>query len=70
LQKHKHRVHSNRRPYHCPYCRKTFKTNIELKRHVHHHTGAKPYSCRYCSERFMWLVQLKTHLLKYHNEGT
>jgi len=48
LQLHKRFVHSNRRPYHSPYCRKLFKTNIELKRHVRIHTDAKPYSCRHC----------------------
>jgi len=31
--------------YHCPYCGKLFKRNIELKRHVRIHTNAKPY-CR------------------------
>jgi len=59
-----------KRPYHCPYCEKTFKTEGELKRHVRIHTGAKPYSCRHCSERFTQHIQLKSHLLKSHNEGT
>ena len=54
----------------CPYCGKLFKTEDELKRHVHIHTGAKLYSCRHCSERFTHCIQLKTHLLKSHNEGT
>ena len=67
---HKRHVHSNSRPYDCPYCGKLFKTNDELKSHVRIHTGAKPYSCRYCSECFTWLAQLKTHLLKSHSEGT
>jgi len=70
LQRHKHCVHSNRRPYHCSYCVRKFKTNVELKRHVRIHTGAKPYSCRHCSECFTTLYQLETHLLKSHNEGT
>jgi len=70
LQLHKRRLHSNRRPYGCPYCGKLFKTNTELKRHVRIHTGAKPYSCRHCSQRFTQLSQLKTLPLKSHNEGT
>ena len=61
---------SNRRPYHCPYCGKLFKTNIELKHHVRIHTYTKLYSCRHCSDCFRWLDQLKAHLLKSHNEGT
>jgi len=70
LQSHKRLVHSNRRPYHCPYCGKTFNTNGDLQSHVHIHTGAKPCSCRHCSERFTRLGQLTQHLLKSHNEGT
>jgi len=70
LQNHKRRLHSNIRPYHCPYCGKLFKTNIELKRHVRIHTDAKPYLCRHCSDCFRRLDQLKAHLLKSHNEGT
>jgi len=70
LQTHERHVHSNRRPYHCPYCGMLFKTEVDLKRHVCIHTGAKPYSCRHCSECFTWPVQLKAHLLKSHNEGT
>ena len=70
VQLHEWYVHSNRRPYDCPYCGMLFKTNAELKHHVRIHTGAKPYSCSHCSERFTSLVQLKTHLLKSHNEGT
>jgi len=70
LQSHKRRVHSNRKPHHCPYCGKLFNTNGNLTCHVRIHTGAKPYSCRHCSERFTWHHRLKTHLLKSHNEGT
>jgi len=70
LQTHKCRAHSNRRPYHCPYCAKTFKTNSDLKSHVRIHTGAKPYPCRHCSECFAMSAQLTAHLLKLHSEGT
>jgi len=68
LQQHKRTVHSNRRPYDCPYCGKLFKINRELKRHVRIHTGVKPFSCRHCSQRFSRRDQLKTHLLKSHKE--
>jgi len=68
--RHKHHIHSNRRPYQCPYCGMEFKTSAHLKSHVRVHTDANPYSCRHCSDRFRWLYQLKRHLLKSHNEGT
>jgi len=44
LQLHKRRVHSNRRSYHCPYCGKLFKTNIELKLHVRIHINGQSIS--------------------------
>jgi len=70
LQTHKHRVHSNRRPYHCPYCGKMFKTNSDLKSHVDIHTCVKPYSRSHCSDGFTRPDQLKHHLLTSHNAGT
>jgi len=70
LQRHKRRVHSNRRPYDCRYCGKLFKSSHDLKRHVRIHKGIKPYSCRHCSDCFARFEQLKGHLLKSHNEGT
>jgi len=70
LQTHKRHMHSNRRPYHCLFCGKMFKTNNGLKLHLRIHTDTKPYSCRHCSDRFMWYNQLKRHLLVSHNEGT
>jgi len=70
LQKHKLHVHSNSRPYHCPYCGKMFNTNSDLKRHVRIHTVAKPYSCRHCSECFAMSEQLTAHQLKSHSEGS
>jgi len=69
LRSHKRYVHSNIRPYHCPYCGKRFATTSLLNLHVLR-TRAKPYSCRHCSECFGRPDQLKTHLLKSHNEGT
>jgi len=62
LQRHKRFVHSNRRPYQCLSCGKTFVTNEELKRHERTH--AKPFVCSRCSKSFARREQLKTHLLK------
>jgi len=70
LHAHKRCVHSNRKPYYCPFCGMLFSTSDYLKCHVRVHTDAKRYSCRHCSDRFRWHHQLKRHLLKSHNEGT
>jgi len=64
LRLHNRRIHSSKRPHICPFCRKTFVTKEELRRHERIHTDTKPYSCNHCSERFTRLEQLKTHLLK------
>ena len=63
-------VHSNRRPYQCPYCGMMFKTNRKVQPHIRLHTGEKPHPCRHCSDCFMWSGQLKRHLLESHNQGT
>jgi len=70
LHNHERYVHSNERPYQCPFCGKQFKIIYELKPHVRIHTDAKPYSCGHCTERFRRFGQLKEHLLKSHDEGT
>jgi len=70
LCRHKRRLHSNVRPYHCPDCGLMFKTNLSLKQHHRIHTGSKPYSCKHCSDCFTWHYQLKEHLLKSHSKGT
>jgi len=71
LLKHKRRmIHSDRRPYHCPYCVRRFVTYSDLEFHVRCHTDVKPYACRHCSEYFSTYKQLKTHLLMSQNEGT
>jgi len=66
LRLHNRRIHSNRRPYQCPFCGKLFVTREELRRHERIHTDTKPYSCSHCSECFIRIEQLKTHLLKSH----
>jgi len=70
LEKHGDYVQSNSQPCCCPYCKKRFKTNFELKRHESIHNQAKPYSCKHCSDCFTWRTQLERHLQLAHSEGT
>ena len=58
LQTHKRHVHSDRKPYYCPYCGTLFKTAQNVKKHARVHRDAKPYSCRHCSESFRWRATL------------
>ena len=52
MRQHKRRIHSNRKPHHCPSCGKLFKLISDVKRHVRVHTGAKPSSYKHFSESF------------------
>ncbi|XP_059615080.1 serendipity locus protein delta [Phlebotomus argentipes] len=53
----------------CKFCRLTFKSLAELKRHKStEHTGDKPYMCRLCNKTFKLAQSLNGHLLRHENE--
>uniref|UniRef100_A0A8D8LRM1 Zinc finger protein 177 n=2 Tax=Cacopsylla melanoneura TaxID=428564 RepID=A0A8D8LRM1_9HEMI len=54
-----------RSPYSCQYCRKEFRSNADLTRHVRCHTGERPYNCDHCSKSFSQSAHLRRHLLTH-----
>ncbi|CAG2182224.1 unnamed protein product, partial [Oppiella nova] len=65
LKKHKTRVHSNAKPYHCcwPGCEAQYKTKDSLLRHQLIHTTRPQYECEFsgCHKSFMSLTKLQIH---------
>ena len=52
--------------YPCPECKKVFKQNSDLKRHVLVHNGQRPFPCNQCEKSFNQIgnlyIHIKTHL--------
>ncbi|NWW93579.1 ZBT8A protein, partial [Rhynochetos jubatus] len=53
----------------CPFCTRTVKRRIELKRHLRCHTGERPYPCKTCGRRFTRSEHLQNHLRNIHQEN-
>ena len=68
LDKRKEESQTDKRPYQCKFCDKSFKQQDKLKRHERTHTGEKPYSCKHCSKSFTNSSGLKRHLLTHTGE--
>ena len=60
------RIHTNDRPYHCPFnnvCNKSFKTKSQLSDHLLKHTKTKNYTCPECKNTFSRKSRLKIHMM-------
>ncbi|KAM8837018.1 uncharacterized protein AB9W97_002423 [Spinachia spinachia] len=56
---------SERKPYSCALCGRTFRHAGDYKKHSRVHTGEKPYCCSVCGKRFSQSGYLTVHL-RYH----
>ena len=65
------RIHTNDRPYHCPFkdiCKQSFKTKSQLSDHILKHTQVKNYRCVECKACFSRKSRLKIHLMIHKGE--
>lgn len=65
LRNHCMTIHSNYRPFVCPYpnCNKKYTVKSRFQVHLRTHTGDKPFKCKFCSKSFNEKGNLKTHLI-------
>ena len=62
------RCHNQKKLYKCPVCRKTFKHNTALQRHITCHTGERPFDCTVCGKTFRQKGSLHIHMRKHTGE--
>ena len=54
--------HTEKKPYSCSECTKSFVNFFHLKTHMRVHTGEKPYNCLHCSKSFARADSLHKHV--------
>ncbi|EMP26896.1 Zinc finger protein Gfi-1 [Chelonia mydas] len=58
-------IHSDTRPFPCPFCGKRFHQKSDMKKHTFIHTGEKPHKCQVCGKAFSQSSNLITHSRKH-----
>uniref|UniRef100_A0A8P4GA12 Zinc finger protein 648 n=1 Tax=Dicentrarchus labrax TaxID=13489 RepID=A0A8P4GA12_DICLA len=62
-------THSGLKPYHCPFCVKTYIWSSDYRKHIRTHTGEKPYVCDTCGKDFIRSSDLRKHERNMHTNN-
>ncbi|XP_048002033.1 zinc finger protein 234-like isoform X2 [Leguminivora glycinivorella] len=57
--------HRTGQSYWCYVCKRQFRTEAILKRHILFHNDVRPYSCSICKKGFLTINYLKQHILRH-----
>ncbi|XP_038171990.1 zinc finger X-chromosomal protein isoform X2 [Arvicola amphibius] len=68
LSRHILSVHTKDLPFRCKRCRKGFRQQSELKKHMKTHSGRKVYQCEYCEYSTTDASGFKRHVISIHTK--
>ncbi|XP_043927767.1 zinc finger X-chromosomal protein [Protopterus annectens] len=68
LSRHILSVHTKDLPFRCKRCRKGFRHQNELKKHMKTHSGRKVYQCEYCEYTTTDASGFKRHVISIHTK--
>ncbi|XP_021930652.1 uncharacterized protein LOC110835081 isoform X2 [Zootermopsis nevadensis] len=66
LKDHCNSVHSEYRNFCCTTCKKTFKLQNDLRRHIRSHSDMRPFKCQYCTQAYKRASHLRRHEESIH----
>ena len=66
LDRHRAKIHTDKSPYMCSDCHKSFLTWTPLAQHEKTHTDKKPYHCNICLQKFSKVYSLIQHKMLTH----
>ncbi|XP_070203686.1 zinc finger protein 791-like [Littorina saxatilis] len=66
LDRHIRIVHSERRPFKCQHCNKSFKVKITKVLHERLHTDFRPHGCQECGKMFRFPISMTEHMRMHH----
>ncbi|KAL0994302.1 hypothetical protein UPYG_G00120430 [Umbra pygmaea] len=69
LSRHILSVHTKDLPFKCKRCKRGFKHQLELKKHMKTHSGRKVYQCPYCEYSSSDASGFKRHVISIHTKN-